>query len=1208
MYYERLTKQYSISKTIRNELIPIGKTLDNIRHNNIIESDELRKKHYKRVKEIMDDYHEKIINDALSHIKLVRLDDAANIYLDGIKDASSVDSFVKLQGELRTEISKKLQSHKDFKSVGKKEILNLLPIMTDNPEDLEAIKGFNNFYTYFVGYNKVRENLYSDEEKASTVAYRMINENLPRFLDNIRIKERIKDFGIEVEGLSEEEFDTIFMVDTFNRVLTQDGINNYNEAVGKTNFAVNLYNQQHAKEGGFKKLPMMKELYKQILSDRKESFIDEFLSDEELIDNLDSFCAEIKDLIKSDDMVRFFDALYDSSGENVFVKNDTAKTMLSNIVYDSWSRIDELIFEEYDSHFHDKKKDERYYEKREKELKKNKSYSLAYLSNLSPDEINIIDKYINRIKEDIDDVIKAAKEFEDMVLEKHDRTRKLQKNTKAVESIKVFLDSIKELERDIKLINGSGLESEKNLVVYGEQDNVLTEIKRVDALYNMTRNYLTKKPFSTEKIKINFNRPTLLDGWDRNKEEANLGLLFVKAGCYYLGIMNPDYNKAFRNIPEAKTENTFKKINYKLLPGPNKMLPKVFFADSNADLFAPSEELLKKYKKGTHKKGEDFSLEDCHNLIDYFKESINKHEDWSKFGFNFSDTTSYKDMSDFYREVEKQGYKITYTDVDADYINKLVDDGQLYLFQIYNKDFSKYSKGNYNLHTLYLTMLFDDRNLKNVVYKLNGEAEVFYRPASIKADERVIHEANKEIKNSNPNRAKSKPVSVFNYDIIKDKRYTEDKFMIHIPITLNFGVAGNNKINDSVNNALREEGDVRVIGIDRGERNLLYLVVVDSKGNILEQRSLNSIINSVNGEYDIETDYHKLLDDKESDRERSRQNWNTIENIKDLKAGYLSQVVHVITSWIIKYNAIVCLEDLNFGFKRGRQKFEKQVYQKFEKMLIDKLNYLVTDKSRDQVNPEKIGGALNALQLTSGFESFKKLGKQTGVIFYVPAYLTSKIDPTTGFANLFYNKYTNMEKAKEFIRRFDAIRYNSDDNLFEFDFDYKSFTDRATGPKHKWTVCSYGKRIVKYRNPDKNNMFDDKEVDITEEIKNLLEQNGIAYKTGNDLMMEMLEISDAKFFASFIRLFNLILQMRNSTGDGMHDYIISPVKNDKGRFYNSEDEKLSLPKDADANGAFNIARKGLWVLEQIKQSADGTKINLAMTNEQWLEYAQTHTV
>lgn len=34
------------------------------------------------------------------------------------------------------------------------------------------------------------------------------------------------------------------------------------------------------------------------------------------------------------------------------------------------------------------------------------------------------------------------------------------------------------------------------------------------------------------------------------------------------------------------------------------------------------------------------------------------------------------------------------------------------------------------------------------------------------------------------------------------------------------------------------------------------------------------------------------------------------------------------------------MEDLNFGFKRGRFGVEKQVYQKFENMLISKLNFL----------------------------------------------------------------------------------------------------------------------------------------------------------------------------------------------------------------------------------------------------------------------------
>lgn len=67
---------------------------------------------------------------------------------------------------------------------------------------------------------------------------------------------------------------------------------------------------------------------------------------------------------------------------------------------------------------------------------------------------------------------------------------------------------------------------------------------------------------------------------------------------------------------------------------------------------------------------------------------------------------------------------------------ELADNGYIYLFQIYNKDFSKYSKGTPNLHTLYFKMLFDERNLSNVVYKLNGEAEMFYREASINDKEK----------------------------------------------------------------------------------------------------------------------------------------------------------------------------------------------------------------------------------------------------------------------------------------------------------------------------------------------------------------------------------------------------------------------------------------------------------------------------------------
>ena len=115
---------------------------------------------------------------------------------------------------------------------------------------------------------------------------------------------------------------------------------------------------------------------------------------------------------------------------------------------------------------------------------------------------------------------------------------------------------------------------------------------------------------------------------------------------------------------------------------------------------------------------------------------------------------------------------------------------------------------------------------------------------------------------------------------------------------------------------IREKGIKHIIGIDRGERHLLYLTVIDLNGIIVEQYSLNEIINEFNGKPYI-TDYHQLLDNKEKERNLAKKDWQTIENIKELKEGYLSQVINRISNLMIKYNAIIVLEDLNSGFKRG---------------------------------------------------------------------------------------------------------------------------------------------------------------------------------------------------------------------------------------------------------------------------------------------------
>ena len=54
-----------------------------------------------------------------------------------------------------------------------------------------------------------------------------------------------------------------------------------------------------------------------------------------------------------------------------------------------------------------------------------------------------------------------------------------------------------------------------------------------------------------------------------------------------------------------------------------------------------------------------------------------------------------------------------------------------------------------------------------------------------------------------------------------------------------------------------------------------------------------------------------------------------------------------------------------------------------------------------------------------------------------------------------------------------------------------------------------------------------------------------------------------------------------------------------GRFFDSRNADATRPKDADANGAYNIARKGLMLLRQIQAQEEQD-----LSNGKWLEFAQ----
>ncbi|MBN2745816.1 MAG: hypothetical protein JXR34_03745 [Bacteroidales bacterium] len=69
------TNLYQVNKTLRFELIPQGKTLENIEKSELIAQDEHRAESYKKVKKIIDEYHKFFISNSLENLRLEDLED-----------------------------------------------------------------------------------------------------------------------------------------------------------------------------------------------------------------------------------------------------------------------------------------------------------------------------------------------------------------------------------------------------------------------------------------------------------------------------------------------------------------------------------------------------------------------------------------------------------------------------------------------------------------------------------------------------------------------------------------------------------------------------------------------------------------------------------------------------------------------------------------------------------------------------------------------------------------------------------------------------------------------------------------------------------------------------------------------------------------------------------------------------------------------------
>ncbi|MBI5401559.1 type V CRISPR-associated protein Cas12a/Cpf1 [Candidatus Wolfebacteria bacterium] len=1291
--FEDFTNLYEVQKTLRFELKPVGKTQKMLEENKVFEKDKLIDDNYHKIKYYFDLLHRKFIKESLSEINL----DFKEYYESFLSlkkgDKKTQDNLKKQEDVLRKilveNFNKKADKWKknykqngiDLKKDGfeiffEKDNLEILkrefkvkPNNDRETPDIEFIdpltnkqknlfESFKGFTTYFSNFYNSRRNFYSAKDKDTAISNRAINENLRRFCDNKKIFNDNKRVYEKIGVVEDEK--KIFELNFYNNCLEQNGINKYNEIIGRRakdeggkglNQKINEYKQK-TKE----KFQSFKMLDKQILGNKEndmEKFV-EITSDEQVFVLLREF-VKLNNSKNNQAKKLFIDFLSVQEGcelDKIYLKKSAINTISRKFFGENWQYFENALPKRETDSKEEKFKLDDFIsiqtikdallgiQKNKKELPKKYQYlgrivmlpkdlfKEGYAKKLADDNYQT---FLNIWKSEFESCLERyeieKEKAEKMILEE----KYYEKSDMQIEKIKAYADASLAIYQMMKYF---ALEKGKKKVVdiktddnfynnFGEYYNDY----RIKDYYDEFRNYLTKKDFlgrllfpsfrgdreqkhllskriidGAEKIKLNFD-------FSHDHKWGFLALLFRQnKNEYYIGI--PQKGNDFK-FKENKTNGKFEKMEYvqlkfKTLTGKGYIRDfKVKYSEQeNQEAIVNVKTLIKK------------QYLDRYPLL--AKVLDKKYLSKKEFGKHIN-------------ELLDASYSAKFISINED-IFKINERGGLFLFKLNNKDFR--TTGMPNLHTQYFRLLFEQTT--PTILKLDSKIELFFRPKIKNLPIREKKDGEQMIFIDKRDKNKEKKV-------LQNRRYAEDKLFLHLSVIQNFskdkikndtksikGYA--KKFNASINEKILS--GVNIIGIDRGENNLAYYSVIDRVGKIIENKSFNTLdVLDKDGKVAKTVDYLKLLETKAGDRNEARKNWKTIENIKELKNGYISQVVRKICDLVLKYNAIVVFEDLSGGFKRSRMKIEQQVYQKLELALVKKLNYLVNKNTQEGER----GHYLKAYQLTSPIANYNDIGKQTGIIFYTQASYTSKTCPQCGFRKNVGFYFETKQKAEDEIKKLTAFKYDSQNNRFKIEYKLNSLVKEEKKNKkerdnllfqtiskennfvvfsnvirYKWRdrkinekELRRGEKVYKTEKENRGTVI---EYDITECLIRLFEQNSVNYKS-DDLKNAIAIKKDlsAEFYKDLFYYLFLLLNIRNSVSGADIDYIqCSQCGFDSRKGYQG------CEFNGDANGSYNIARKGIMILEKIRQykkkNGNLDKMNwgdLFIDIEEWDKFSQT---
>lgn len=1232
--YERFTNLFPVTKSLKFKLVPSPITKGWMERDGVQMNEEQFNREVDCVHNAITKWHKMYIESVLPVIEPDRCIDAITTYQEtkkyinqkgeelqeNEKESKVYDTMIL---ELCSEISDQI-IQPDFAS-GKKMIDMILATESIDLTEEEKI-ALQNAYKCASAYDqfcKQRSFIYDGSGKHGTIARRFVedivdcinNDNIitsyPKDLIDEIILSKIDDYTI-LDYITIERFDQK-SIDTYNTAISgiakEDGTK-----IQGINEIVNSYNQSHKKDKTFKPLPMLVKLKKiPLVESISASFsMDPLENDQDCINLTINTVDMVRDMINTSNPVElFYSYLMDipvSELKGIRIKKGSIWS-ISYRAFKNYNLIMECLSRKYDAEIgNPKNKPESYKKKKDKWFNQQDNFDLTFISEA-------LKVYAGEVAENFSDPAKtllisicaevkdAVENFNNTYDALRDRTNIRYPKDSALNQDQVMISRIKDLVTPIVDLNRSLSDiylkrmSESDTSFYSALDPILDCLKDANRNYNRIRNYVTKDVSDTGKYRVMFGNPVFGDSFDSNAMNSS-GVAILRKGEKFYLIVSPKYTtkkSQIGNLAKTYCEDSDSEIMiYKQLTNSFKTIPNILLNarrfDKISEEYGLTYEIMSRYEAYKDRKNiKDWNKEDERPIIEYLISALKKHPMNDLYHYHFKDASEYDGLVDFYGDVDEQSYKLDFVKVNEEMLNELISEGQLYIFNIYSRHLAGVSgqNGHTSLHTIYFKELFSLANRENMIYKLNTTTSVFYRPKKIADKDMIIHPAGVEIP------FKTKPGGrTFDYDIIKDRRYTQDQYELHLSINL-YPYApkkGDKKVNQMVQNELiaNKDGGYNILAIDRGEQNLIYCTVINSKTyEILEQKSLN-IINGQNYREKIKDRAQQMSNDKS-------MSWKYNNNIKNLKEGYLTHCIYEVVELMFKYNAIIAMEKLDKNFKRNRIHVGYDVYSQFERALIDKLNFYINKHNE----PFDIAGYRMPIQLTQKFDSFDRLGFQSGVIFYVNPSYTSQIDPMTGYINRFNRyEYQTIKTSIEDIQKLEFFKYNEEEKSFEIGLIVNRFFSNADKDEC-WTLKVINgvndHRVDLCTDNNRGGMKVDTDIRLYKEWMKLFMDHNISII--GDIKENILEETRSKqFYVDFIRLFRLTCQIRNIYTDRDEGFVLSPISINNPPF-NSETAPSTLPQDPDANDAYGIGMKAIQYINLlIKNEGKLSKKDYASLN------------